>query len=135
MISQRSPIKYGAVIPLLFGVASTSFVLPANKALALGSCKNVELTFVNDTSGSISIPQDGHRVKNPGGLEGWNQLTLGAGRSNIQANNSWSNVVKLNIKCVSDAEFEIKWSNSSGTHTSVFRSVNINDKQATFTLR
>jgi hypothetical protein len=134
-IPQKSLMKSGAVVSLLFGITSMSFVLSANKALALGSCKNVELTFKNGTSQPISIPEDGHRVKNPGGLEGWNKLTLGAGKSNLQANSSWSDTLKLNIKCVTDAEFEIKWSDNNGNHTSVFSSVNISDKQAIFTLK
>ncbi|MCF4969775.1 hypothetical protein [Nostoc sp. CMAA1605] len=103
--------------------------------MALGSCKNVELTFKNGTNQQISIPKDGHRVKNKGSIEGWNQLVLGASKSNLQAGDSWSNTLKLNIKCVTDAEFEIKWSDNNGDHFSNFTSVNISDQKATFTLK
>jgi hypothetical protein len=135
MISKNSFAKSSSLISLLFGVTTMSFILLANQVVALGSCKNVELTFKNGTNQQISIPKDGHRVKNKGSIEGWNKLSLGAAKTNLQSGDSWSNTLKLNIKCVTDAEFEIKWSDNNGDHFSNFTSVNISDQQATFTLK
>lgn len=135
MISKNALVKSGSLISLLFGITTTSFALPTNQAVALGSCNNVELTFKNGTTQPISIPKDGHRVKNKGSIEGWNKLSLGAAKTNLQPGDSWSNTLKLNIKCVTDAEFEIKWSDNNGDHFSKFTSVNISDQQATFTLK
>lgn len=128
-------ISKSSLVSLLFAVSAMSLVLPTHQAVALGSCKNVELTFKNGTSQQITIPKDGHRVKNKGSIEGWNKLSLGAAKTNLTSGNTWSNTLKLNIKCVTDAEFEIKWSDSNGDHFSTFRSVDISDKQATFTLK
>lgn len=101
----------------------------------MGECKNVELEFHNKTSGNITIPQSGHRLKNPGGVEGWNKLTLGMAKTDLAAGAMWSETLKLNIKCVDDAEFEIKWSDQTGDHTTVAKNINIDDKDAHFDLK
>ncbi|NJM95411.1 MAG: hypothetical protein HC792_03715 [Acaryochloridaceae cyanobacterium CSU_5_19] len=125
-----------AVVPC--GLALVNFthlsLKPATASIT-GNCKNVELTFKNNTNGTITIPQTGHRVKNPGSLEGWNQLSLDNPIANLAANGQQSDTLKLNIKCVTDAEFEILWSDNNGDHVSHFQSKDISDKEASFSLR
>jgi hypothetical protein len=123
-------VPVAAAGALALGLASA----PAEASIT-GNCKDVELKFVNGTSGKIDIPSSGHQMKNPGSVEGWNSLTLGASKGNLAAGDSWSNTKTLSIKCVTDAEFKFKWSDSNGDHVENFSSVNISDKKATFTLR
>lgn len=89
MISKNSLVKSGSLISLLFGITTMSFVLPTNQAVALGSCKNVELIFKNGTNQEITISKDGHRVRNKGSLERWNKLSLGAAKTNLQSGDNW----------------------------------------------
>ena len=60
---------------------------------------------------------------------------LGASKSGLATGSSWSNTKTLSIKCVADAQFEVRWSDAHGDHVSNFSSVNIGDRAATFTLR
>ena len=116
------------LLPLLHGPAQ-----PEPMSVT-GSCKNVEITFKNGTDERITIPQKGHRVKNPGSVEGWNKFELG-GSDTVPAGQQASSVVKLSIKCVTDAEFEIHWNDLQGNdHYDRFESVNITDGKATFNL-
>lgn len=130
-------VRYMALITVVLGTGALGLMTTLHPAAAslTGNCKTTELTFKNGTSGDIDIPETGHRVKNPGSLEGWNQLTLDAPITNLAPNATRSDSLTLNIKCVTDAEFEIKWSDANGDHTDYFQSVNISDKKATFTLR
>ena len=45
--------------------------------MVFGQCKDMTIKFVNDSGLTVTIPSEGHKVRNPGGLEGWNNLTLG----------------------------------------------------------
>lgn len=124
------------VLPLAAaGAAIVGLAATPAEASITGNCKDVELKFVNGTSGRIDIPTSGHRVKNPGSVEGWNPLVLGASKNNLGAGDAWSNTKTLSVKCKSDVEFEVKWSDQNGDHVSRFASVNIEDKKATLTLR
>lgn len=104
-------------------------------ALLTGECKEVELQFKNETGSKVDVPRAGHRMRNKGSLESWNKLELGASKSGLADGSSWSSVNDLSIKCVSDAEFEIKWSDARGDHTKIYTSVDITDKKAVFTLK
>src|SRR3954451_6677162 len=88
-------------------VGSFLSVEPAHAIM--GQCKDMAIKFVNDTGLTITIPSEGHKVKNPGGLEGWNNMTLGGSINNLQSGKSKSVRQTLNIKCVDDAEFEIHY--------------------------
>lgn len=135
---KTSFVKYVSLISVAISVTAMGLIAPPNpgaEASITGNCKNVELKFKNGTNADIDIPETGHRVKNPGSVEGWNQLTLDAPITNLAPSATRSDSLKLNIKCVTDAEFEIRWSDANGDHTDSFQSVNISDKKATFTLK
>lgn len=99
-----------------------------------GSC-DMSIKFVNDTGLTISIPSEGHLVKNHGSVEGWNKLVLGGSVDDLADGGSKSTRQTLSIKCVDDAEFEIHYTSADGgDFTQVFTSVNIVDKNATLKL-
>jgi hypothetical protein len=68
--------------------------------MVFGQCKDMTIKFVNDTGLTVTIPSEGHRVKNPGGWEGWNNLTLGGSIDDLAPGASKSVRQTLNIKCV-----------------------------------
>lgn len=101
----------------------------------LGQTKDCALKFVNKTGMTINIPREGHRVKNPGGLEGWNQLTLGTAIDGLPANDDRTVTQDLSIKSVDDAEFEIHYSALDGEDfVQLFSNRDIRDKHAVLTL-
>ena len=101
----------------------------------LGQTKDCAIKFVNKTGMTINIPREGHRVKNPGGLEGWNELTLGTAIDSLAANDDRTVTQDLNIKSVDDAEFEIHYSASDGDDfVQLFFKRDIRDKNAVLTL-
>jgi len=103
--------------------------------MAFGQCKDKAINLVNDTGLTITIPSEGHRVKNPGGVEGWNNMTIGGRVTNLAPGASRSVRQTLNIKCVDDAEFEIHYSASSGRDfVQIFTRNNITDKNAVLRL-
>lgn len=100
-----------------------------------GETKDCALKFVNKTGKTINIPREGHRVKNPGGLEGWNALSLGTAIDALAANADRTVTQDLNIKAVDDAEFEIHYSAVDGEDfVQLFSNRDIRDKQAVLTL-
>jgi hypothetical protein len=103
-------------------------------SMALGQCKSTQIKFVNGTGQTIAIPSEGHKVKNPGGLEGWNKMKLGGSINDLANGASWSARQTLNIKCVPDAEFEIEYSGDNQDFTQVFTNKNIEAKNVTLTL-
>lgn len=103
--------------------------------MAFGQTKDMEIEFVNRTDLTLIIPAEGHRVKNPGGLEGWNNMTIGGSIGRLKPGESRSTRQTLNIKAVDDAEFEIHYSATSGRDfTQIFRGVDIRDKLAVLRL-
>jgi hypothetical protein len=103
--------------------------------MAFGQCKDMELRFVNGTSLTLIIPAEGHRVKNPGGLEGWNNMTTGGSITRLAPGQSRSVRQTLNVKCDEDISFEVHYSATNGRDfTQVFNNVNIEDKYASLTL-
>jgi hypothetical protein len=103
--------------------------------MAFGQCKDMEIQFVNRTNLTLIVPAEGHRVKNPGGVEGWNNMTIGGSVTRLAPGQSRSVRQTLNIKCVDDASFEIHYSATNGRDfTQVFNNVNIEDKWAVLSL-
>jgi hypothetical protein len=104
--------------------------------MVFGQCKDMTIKFVNDTGLTVTIPSEGHKVRNPGGLEGWNNMTLGGSIDDLAPGASKTVRQTLNIKCVEDAEFEIHYTaNNGGDFTQVFSDKNIkDDKNAVLTL-
>ena len=104
--------------------------------MVFGQCKDMEIKFVNDTGLTVTIPSEGHKVRNPGGLEGWNNLTLDGSIDDLAPGATKSVRQTLNIKCVEDAEFEIHYTSKvGGDFTQVFSNKNIkDDKTAVLTL-
>lgn len=103
--------------------------------MAFGQTKDCELKFVNSTGMTINIPREGHRVKNPGGLEGWNKMELGTAINNLAPGQSDSTTQDLSIKAVDDAEFEIHYSADNGRDfVQLFNNRDIRDKNATLKL-
>ena len=103
--------------------------------MAFGQTKDCEIKFVNNTGRTINIPREGHRVKNPGGLEGWNKLELGSAIDELRAGSAASRVQDLSIKMVDDAEFEIHYSAVDGTDfVQLFSNRDIRDKKAVLKL-
>jgi hypothetical protein len=103
--------------------------------MAFGQTKDCSLKFVNNTDMTVNIPREGHRVKNPGGVEGWNQLQLGTAINNLAAGDDRTVTQNLNIKSVDDAEFEIHYSAEDGRDfTQLFSNRDIRDKHAILTL-
>ena len=103
--------------------------------MVAGQCKDMTIKFVNGTGLTVTIPREGHKVKNPGGLEGWNNLTIGNTLNNIAPGANRSVQQTLNIKCADDAEFEVHYTASGDRDfVQVFTNVNIEDKNATLTL-
>jgi hypothetical protein len=103
--------------------------------MVFGQCKDMAIKFVNNTGLTVTIPSEGHKVRNPGGLEGWNNMTLGGSIDDLAADASKSVRQTLNIKCVKDAEFEIHYTSSGGgDFTQVFSKQDIEDRNAVLTL-
>ena len=103
--------------------------------MAFGQCKDMEFRFVNGTSLTLIIPAEGHRVKNPGGLEGWNNMTIGGSIARLAPGQSRSVRQTLNVKCDDDVSVEMHYSATNGRDfTQVFNNVNIEDKYASLTL-
>jgi hypothetical protein len=124
------------IVPILLVAGLIGAMLPVNSAHAIaGQCKDMTLKFVNNTGLTITIPSEGHKVKNPGGLEGWNNMTLGGSISSLASGKDKTVRQTLNIKCVDDAEFEIHYTASGGRDfTQLFDNKNIEDKNTTLTL-
>ena len=101
--------------------------------MAFGQCKDMSIEFVNGTGRTVTIPQEGHRVKNPGGVEGWNNMTLGSSITNLAPGASRSVRQTLNIKCSDNVEFEIHYG-APDDEIQIFTNQNIEDKNATLTL-
>src|SRR5262245_19075482 len=100
-----------------------------------GQTKDCAIQFVNRTGMTINIPREGHRVKNPGGLEGWKALTLGTAIDGLRANDDRTVTQDLTIKSVDDAEFEIHYSAIDGDDfVQLFSNRDIRDKNAVLTL-
>jgi hypothetical protein len=103
--------------------------------MAFGQCKDMELEFVNRTSLTLIVPAEGHRVRNPGGLEGWNNMTIGGSITRLAPGQSRSVRQTLNVKCARDVSFEIHYSATNGRDfTQLFHDVNIEDKRAVLSL-
>jgi len=103
--------------------------------MAFGQTKDMAIKFVNSTGLTISIPREGHRVKNPGGLEGWNNLTLGGSINNLSPGASRTVVQTLNVKADDDIQFEIQYgAGSDRDFVQQFTGLNTEDKNATLTL-
>ena len=103
--------------------------------MAFGQCKDMEIEFKNKTSLTLVVPEEGHRVKNPGGLEGYNNLTLGGSVPPLAPGKSASTRQTLNVKCADDIVFEIHYSSTDGRDfTQVFDDVNIEDQRAVLSL-
>ena len=103
--------------------------------MAFGQTKDMAVKFVNGTGLTISIPREGHRVKNPGGLEGWNNLTLGGSINNLEPGESRTVVQTLNVKADDDIQFEIHYGGDSDRDfTQLFTGKNTENKNTTLTL-
>ena len=103
--------------------------------MAFGQTKDCSLKFVNNTGMTVNISREGHRVKNPGGLEGWNQLQLGTAINNLAPGDDRTVTQNLSIKSVDDAEFEIHYSADDGRDfTQLFSDRDIRDKHAVLKL-
>lgn len=103
--------------------------------MAFGQCKDMSITFVNKTGLTVTVPRSGHRVKNPGGVEGFNNLDLGGAITDLKNGERKTTQQTLNIKCSDDAVFEIHYSGESDRDfVQTFNDVNIEDKNATLTL-
>jgi hypothetical protein len=103
--------------------------------MVFGQCKDMTIKFVNDTGLTVTIPSEGHKVRNPGGLEGWNNMTLGGSVVDLAPGGTDTVRQTLNIKCVDDAEFEIHYTaDGGGDFTQVFSNKDIKDKNAVLTL-
>ena len=99
--------------------------------MAFGQCKDMEIEFVNKTDLTLIVPQEGHRVRNPGTIEGWNDMTIGGTVSHLKPGETRSVRQTLSILCSDDAEFEIHYSATSGRDfTQIFRNVDIENKRA-----
>jgi hypothetical protein len=135
MNDQKSIYLKSTVRILLVG-GLIGLMIPIRSAHAIaGQCKDMAINFVNNTGLTITISRGGHKVKNPGGLEGWNNMTTGGTVNNLSPGKNASVVQTLNIKCVNDAEFEIHYSSTGGRDfTQIFTNQNIEDKNATLTL-
>ena len=97
--------------------------------------KDLEIKFVNKTDLTLFIPEEGHRVKNPGALEGWNDMTLGGSITNLKPGQSRSVVQTVSVKQDDDIEMEIHYSATSGRDfTQLFSGLNTNDKLAVLSL-
>jgi hypothetical protein len=101
--------------------------------MAFGQCKDMSIEFINGTGHTVNIPQEGHRVRNPGAPEGWNMLTLGTSITNLAPGASRSVRQTLNIKCSDDAEFEIHYG-APDDEVQIFTNENIENKNAILTL-
>lgn len=103
--------------------------------MAFGQCKDMAIKFVNGTDLTVTVPSEGHRVKNPGGLEGWNAMTLGGSVNSLAPGASMTVRQTLNIKCCDDAGFEIHYTAEGGRDfTQLFAGKDITDKNVTLTL-
>ena len=103
--------------------------------MAFGQTKDCSLKFVNSTGMTINIPREGHRVKNPGGLEGWNKMELGTAINSLTPGDDRTVTQDLNIKSMRDASFEIHYSAEDGRDfTQLFSNRDIRDKHAVLKL-
>jgi hypothetical protein len=104
-------------------------------ALGQTQTKDLEIEFVNRTDLTLIIPAEGHRVKNPGSLEGWNDMEIGGTIARLKPGESRSTRQTVSIKPVDDAQFEIHYSAAGGRDfTQVFSDVDIRDKVAVLRL-
>ena len=78
--------------------------------MAFGQCKDMSITFVNGTDITLTVPREGHRVKNPGGIEGFNNMTLGGSITGLTPGARRTTQQTLNIKCCRDAVLEVHYS-------------------------
>jgi hypothetical protein len=100
-----------------------------------GQCKDMTIKLINNTGGTITVPAEGHRVRNRGSVEGWNDLQLGESVNDPAPGASHSTRQTLSILCVPDADFEMHWtSTEGGEFTQLFSGRNIEDKQAVLDL-
>jgi hypothetical protein len=135
MNTQEKSYRKSRFLLLLAGGLVGSLIYVKQAYAAFGQCKDMEIKFINGTGDTITIPSEGHKVKNPGGIEGWNNMTLGGSINKLGAGKSKSVRQTLNIKCVDDAQFEIHYAGKGGRDfTQIFEKVNIEDKYATLTL-
>ena len=103
--------------------------------MEFGQCKDTAIEFVNDTGLTVTVPSEGHRVRNPGSLEGWNILTLGADITDLAPGASRTVRQNLTIKCIRDAEFQIVYSSTEGDEfTQRFANKDLKDRNAVLTL-
>ena len=103
--------------------------------MAFGQTKDMEIEFVNRTDLTLIVPAEGHRVKNPGGLEGWNNMTIGGTISRLKPGESRSTRQTLNVKADNDIQFEIHYSATNGRDfTQIFSGVDTRDKYAVLRL-
>ena len=103
--------------------------------MAFGQCKDMAIKLVNDTGDTVTVPAEGHRVKNPGGLEGWNNMTIGGSVNDLAPGESTTVRQTLNIKCCDDAAFEVHYTAKGGRDfTQVFTGKDITDKNVTLRL-
>jgi hypothetical protein len=131
---QKAYRKRTLRILLAVGLLGSALSVAPTYAI-MGQCKDMAIKFVNDTGLTITIPSEGHKVKNPGGVEGWNNMTLGGSINNLHTGKSKSVRQTLNIKCVDDASFEIHYTAKGGRDfTQIFEKNDIKDKNATLTL-
>src|SRR4051812_46976454 len=97
--------------------------------------KDLEIKFVNKTDLTGSIPEKGHRVKNPGSLEGWNDMTLAGSITSLKPGHSRSVVQTVSVKQDDDIEMEIHYSAVGGRDfTQLFSGLDTNDKVAVLSL-
>jgi hypothetical protein len=103
--------------------------------MAFGQTKDLEIEFVNRTDSTLIIPAEGHRVKNPGGLEGWNNMTIGGSITNLRPGQSRSVRQTINVKADDDIQMEIHSSSTSGRDfTQVFSGLDTRDKHVRLSL-
>jgi hypothetical protein len=132
----RKNVLCKRIVPILLVAGLVSAMLPVKSVHAIaGQCKDMTIKFVNSTGLTITIPSEGHKVKNPGGLEGWNNMTIGGSIASLAPGKDRTVQQTLNIKCVDDAEFEIHYTAGGGRDfTQMFDNRNIEDKNTTLTL-
>lgn len=101
-----------------------------------GQCKDMTLKFVNNTGNTITVPAEGHRVKNrKGSLEGWNDMQLGESINDLAPGAEHSTRQTLTIVCSERAAVEVHYtSTAGGEYTQLFNDVDIADKHAVLTL-
>lgn len=85
-MNDQKSIYLKSTVLILFVGGLIGLMIPIRPAHAIaGQCKDMAINFVNNTGTTITIPSEGHKVKNPGGLEGWNNMTTGGTVNNLAA--------------------------------------------------